>query len=62
VTRPHYRHDDGDHILVVGPRDLRPGAAIASYGLGGFRVHHLAPTCVRELIETLDAILAGIEQ
>jgi hypothetical protein len=53
----HYRHTDGSHTLTVEPRALRPGVAIVSYGLGGFRVHNLAPTCVRELVDTLNAIL-----
>jgi hypothetical protein len=52
-----YRHYDGEYILTVGPRDLRPGVAIASYAREGFRVHNLAPTCVRELVDTLLACL-----
>jgi hypothetical protein len=58
MTGTRWRHADGEHILTVAPRSLlRPGVAIASYGPGGFRVHNLSPTCVRELVDTLLAIL-----
>jgi hypothetical protein len=57
VTGTHYRHNNGEHTLTVALRGTRPGVAITSYGPGGFRVHNLAPTCVRELVDTLLACL-----